>query len=164
MAGNDSAPSSGCRLRDLERALEQFKACVEALPEGLFLEPMNGWSVRDVVAHFIGWNRHTVKGCRDILRGVRPFYLDDDCYDFRNVNAASVQKYASNCRQELLGELDASFNELKGYLLSLTPSQWCEDTAVKHEWATITVENTVVGLREDYDKHRNAIQTWMAEL
>jgi hypothetical protein len=163
MAGNDPVPSSGRRLGDLERAVEQFKACVETLPEDLFLETMNGWSVRDVAAHFIGWNRYTIEGCRDILRGVRPFYLDDDRNDFRNVNAASVRKYASTCRQELLDELDTSFNELKGYLLSLMPSQWCEDTAVKHEWATITVENTVAGLRDDYDKHRHAIQTWMAE-
>jgi len=79
------------------------------------------------------------------------------------VNAASVKKYASTCRQELLGELDTSFNELKGYLLSLTPSQWCSDTGVKHEWATITVENTVFGLRDDYDKHRNAIESWMVK-
>ena len=162
MAGNDPSFSSEYRLRDLERAVEQFKACIEALPEGLFLEPMNGWSARDVVAHLIGWNRYTIEGSRDILRGVRPFYLDDDSNGFCNVNAASVQKYASTCRQELLGKLDASFNELKEYLLSLTLSQWCKDTAVEHEWATITVENTVFGLRDDYDKHRHAIQTWMA--
>ena len=155
--------ASDRRLAQLEQAVERFKACIEALPEDLFLEPMNGWSVRDVVAHLIGWNRYTIEGCRDILRGVRPFYLDDDCYDFCNVNAASVQKYASPCRHELLSKLDTSFNELKGYLLLLSPSQWCEDTAVKHEWVTITVENTVLGLRDDYEKHRNAIQTWIAE-
>ena len=83
MAGNDPVPSSGCRLRDLEQGLERFKVCIEALPEDLFLQPMNGWSVRDVVAHFIGWNRYTIEGCGDILRGVRPFYLDDDRNDFR---------------------------------------------------------------------------------
>ena len=56
-----------------------------------------------------------------------------------------------------------SFNELKGYLLSLTPSEWCKDTGVKHELATITVANSVSGLRDDYDAHRNAIMTWMSE-
>jgi len=163
MESPDPISCSDHQLKDLEQALERFKACIETLPDDLFLEQMNGWSARDVVAHFIGWNRYTIEGCRDILRGVRPFYLDDDCRDFRNVNAASVKKYASTCRQELLGELDASFKELKDYLLSLTPSQWCEDTAVKHKWATITVENTVAGLRDDYNAHRKAIQTWMAQ-
>lgn len=159
----DSVFSSDPRLKDLEQAVERFKACVEALPEDLFLEPMNGWSSRDVVAHFIGWNRYTKEGCRDIFRGTRPFYLDDDKNDYRNVNAVSVQKYASSCRPELLKELDASFDELKNYLLSLTTSEWRRDTGVKHEWATITVENTIDSLRKDYDVHRHAIEKWVAK-
>ena len=149
------------QLEKLKQAFERFRDCIEALPEDLFLVPMNGWSPRDVVAHFIGWNRYTIEGARDILHGMEPFYLDDEPNDFRDVNAASVKRYASTSRRELLEELDASFEELKTYLLSLTPSEWRRETGVKHAWATITVENTVTGLRDDYDKHRKAIEAWM---
>lgn len=65
--------------------------------------------------------------------------------------------------KNFLGGLDASSDEHKGYLFSLTPSEWCKDTGVKHEWATITVAKSVFGLRDDYDAHRNAIMTWMSE-
>gem|GEM_PF-6117860 len=54
MGSSDPVSCSDHRLKDLEQAVEQFTACVVALPKVLFLEPMNGWSVRDVVAHFIG--------------------------------------------------------------------------------------------------------------
>ena len=150
-------------MKDLERAVERFKACIEALPEEAFLQSMDGWSARDVVAHLIGWNRYTVEGCRDILRGVRPVYLDDERNDFRRVNEASVKRYASTNRQELLDLLDASLAELRGCLRSLADSQWIKDTGVRHEWATITVENTVSGLREDYNRHREAIELWRTE-
>lgn len=164
MAEPGSTFASEHQLEELEQAFERFKGCIEVLLEDLFLEPMNGWSPRDVVAHFIGWNRYTIDGCRDVLRGVGPFYLDDEPNDFCNVNAASVQRYASTSRRELLEELDASFEELKAYLLSLTPSEWLRETGVKHEWATITVENTVAGLRDDYDKHRKAIERWLRKV
>ena len=162
MATSGSTFSSEHQLEKLEQAFERFKECIEVLSEDGYLKPMNGWSPRDIVAHFIGWNRYTIEGCRDVLRGVRPFYLDDEPNDFRNVNAASVKKYASKFRRKLLGELDASFEELKSYLLSLAPSEWGKETAVKHEWATITVENSVAGLRDDYDRHREAIEKWQA--
>ena len=154
--------SSGSRLKDLVLAFERFEACIGALAEGSFLRPMDGWSPRDVVAHFIGWNRYTIRGCRDILCGVSPFYLRDEPNDFRNVNAVSVQQYASESQPTLLRELDASFEELKAYLLTLAPSEWRRETGVKHKWAPITVENSVAGLRGDYDAHRKAIERWMA--
>jgi hypothetical protein len=162
MAKPGSPSSSNPRVKDLEQAFERFKGCIEALPEDRYLEPMNVWSPRDVVAHFIGWNRYTIDGCRDIFCGVGPFYLDDEPNDFCHVNAASVQRYASTSRRELLGELDTSFEELKTYLLSLMPSEWSKETEVKHEWVTITVENSVAGLRDDYGRHRKAIEAWSA--
>lgn len=153
----------GARLFALEEVFARFRACADALPSGRFLERMNGWSPRDVTAHFIGWNRYTIEGCREILRGVCPSYLEDESNDFSTVNRDSVERYASSDRVELLGELDASFDDLKAFLLALPDSQWGEDFGVRFKGHVITVENSVEGLRIDYDRHREAIETWLAD-
>lgn len=148
------------RLSALDEAFARFRACAAALPSGRFLERMNGWSPRDVTAHFIGWNRYTIEGCREILRGVRPSYLADEPNDFSNVNRESVERYASSDRDALLEELDASFDDLKTFLLTLSAPQWEGDFGVRFKGHVITVENNVEGLRTDYDRHREAIEAW----
>ena len=149
------------RLSALHEAFARFRDCADAVPNGRFLEPMNGWSPRDVTAHFIGWNRHTIEGCRDILRGVCPSYLADEPNDFGTVNRESVERYASSDRNELLEELGASFDDLKTFLLALPDSQWEKDFGVRYKGHVITVENNVEGLRMDYDRHREAIEAWL---
>lgn len=83
-----------------------------------------------VVAHLIGWNRSTIRGCEQIKRGEIPFYFINPGRDFSNVNAVSLQQYSSEDRQELVGELRASFLELHRFLLSLAPSEWPADFGV----------------------------------
>jgi hypothetical protein len=148
------------RLSALDEAFARFRACAAALPSGRFLERMNGWSPRDVTAHFIGWNRYTIEGSREILRGVCPFYLADEPNDFSTVNRESVERYASSDRDELLAELDASFGDLKTFLLTLPAPQWDKDFGVRFKGHVITVEDNVEGLRMDYDRHREAIEAW----
>jgi hypothetical protein len=152
------------QLQRLEQAVERFKGCIQALPDKLFLEPMAGWSPRDVVAHLIGWNRYTVEGCQQILDGQKPFYFDDASSDFSNVNAVSVQRYSSISRSDLLEELDGSFQQLKTYLLSLDAPQWKADRGVRHGLWTITVANTVGALSDDYDAHREEIKQWASSI
>lgn len=151
------------RLSALDEAFARFRACAAALPSGRFLERMNGWSPRDVTAHFIGWNRYTADGCREILRGVCPSYLVDEPNDFSHVNRKSVERYTSSDRDALLEELDASFDDLKTFLLALPAPQWDRDFGVRFKGHVITVENNVEGLRMDYDRHREAIEAWGKE-
>ena len=148
------------RLNALQEAVARFRDCVAALPGGRFLDRMNGWSPRDVTAHLIGWNRHTIEGCREILRGVCPSYLADESNDFSTVNRESVERYASSDRNELLAELDASLDELEAFLLTLSDPQWAKDFGVRYKEHVITVEDNVEGLRMDYDRHREGIERW----
>ncbi len=149
------------RLSALHEAFARFRACADALPSERFLERMNGWPPRDVTAHLIGWNRYTIEGCREILRGVCPSYLEDEPNDFGTVNRESVERYASSDRNELLAELDASFDELKAFLLTVSDPQWDNDFGVRYKGYVITVGNSVEGLRMDYDRHREGIETWL---
>ena len=148
------------QLKRLEEAHDRFRACIRLLPEALFTTLMDGWSPRDVVAHLVGWNRHTVAGCRDILDGRKPKYLADHVHDFSNVNAESIERYSTDDRDELLTELDKSFAELRVYLESVDAKQWEAHCGVPYDQWVIYAPHSVDALCDDYDAHREEIERW----
>ncbi|HEY43551.1 MAG TPA: ClbS/DfsB family four-helix bundle protein [Anaerolineae bacterium] len=150
------------QLRELGESIDHFKNLVGGLPEPLFLKPIHEWSPRDVVAHLIGWNRHTIEGCMQILQGEEPFYFGDAENDFSHVNAESIQRYSSASKNELIGQMTESCRELKAYLLSVDPMHWEMDHGVKYRNWVITISNTVDALRRDYDVHREQIEEWLS--
>jgi len=148
------------QIRQIEKAVSEYISTIEKLPEDLFLTPMNGWSPRDVTAHLIGWNQHTIQGCRQIIQGERPDYFEDADNNYRNLNARSVKKFASKNKVNLLAECADSFKDLKSYLESLTPQQWEKDYGVRYRDWMITIYNTVLALQKDYEIHREEIERW----
>jgi len=154
------------QIKQLDQAVSNFKTCIQDLPESKFLHPINGqpiigWTPRDVIAHLIGWNRHTITGCRRIKTGELPLYFNDAENDFSNVNAESLELYATTDQGLLLDELEVSFHALQNYLLFLNPDDWQTDFGVRYRDSTITIENTVAALIKDYDDHIEEIQAWV---
>lgn len=149
--------SLAAQVAELEAAVENLSRAVSDLGEDHFLEPLNGWSTRDIVAHLIGWNRYVIQGSREIIRGELPFYDLDPGENYSKVNAVLIAKYPSDDPRELLHELRRATAELKEYLLALDPEVWVTDFGVRHRESVVTIEKTVQELIEDYDHHRRQI-------
>ena len=66
------------QIKQLDQAVSKFKTCIQDLPESKFLQPINGWTPRDVLAHLIGWNRLYITGLREIKNGEQPSYFRDE--------------------------------------------------------------------------------------
>jgi uncharacterized protein (TIGR03083 family) len=143
---------------ELAEAVESFARLVEALDEKAFLGPLGRWSARDVVAHLIGWNRYTVQGARQIVRGELPFYDVDPGEDYANVNRTHVRVYPSRVRDELLAELRISARELSEALSALDSDTWSRDDGVRHNGQTVTIGSTVDDLIVDYAHHAEQIR------
>lgn len=143
----------------LEPAVGGLSQAVTDLGDERFLEPLNGWSTRDIVAHLIGWNRYVIKGSQEIIRGELPFYDIDPGENYSKVNAILICKYPSEDPRELLRELRQSAGELKEHLLALDPELWASDFGVRHRESVVTIKNTIDELIEDYDHHRRQIDS-----
>ena len=143
---------------ELNEAVESFARLVEALDGKTFLGPLGRWSARDVVAHLIGWNRYTVQGARQIVRGELPFYDVDPGEDYANVNRTHVREYPSRVRDELLAELRISARELSEALSALDSDTWNRDFGVRHKGQTVTIRSTVDDLIVDYAHHAEQIR------
>jgi hypothetical protein len=151
-----------------EHSVGAFAASAAALDEGLFLNKTDGWTPRDIVAHLTGWNRHIVRGAKQILRGELPFYDVDPGPNYSKINAELAREIGDTNRSVLLEMLAESAGELKAFLQALPPSDWYRDFGVRHqgenltaEYAggeVVTVKSTVDDLITDYDHLRAQLE------
>jgi len=156
-----AAADPAADIQRLRASIGAFALSVRGLPPDDFLRTVTEWSPRDVTAHLIGWNSYTLAGCRDILRGVAPFYLADVAHDFRNINAASVRRYGSADKDVLLSQLCETAHALLGYLTTLSSEDWERDTGLREpDGGLLLIRNDIVALIEDYDGHAREIASW----
>jgi uncharacterized protein (TIGR03083 family) len=149
------------QIADLQAAVDAFAAAVESVPAERYLEKLNGWATRDIVAHLVGWNRLAVDGSRQILQGELPDWAVDPGENYSKVNAVSVEKYASTDRDDLLAALRASTREMEEFLRSLDADDWERDFGVRLRDIVITIRLTFDGLASDYRHHTRQIQDWL---
>lgn len=145
----------------LGERMEAFIAQLERLPEGVFLEKIDGWSARDIFAHLIGWMDLTVEGCDQILAGEVPAFYEDPGEDFANVNAQLVERYAARKLPELVQEQREAHARLIDYLRGVTPGEWQRDYGVRFAGGTETIRGLVTAVSEDYESHGEQIAAWL---
>jgi hypothetical protein len=113
------------------------------------------------VAHLIGWNVYTLLGCRELELGKAPSYLSDEADDFKNVNAASVRRYTSLDKDELLSQLRASAQELLDYLDQLPVGSWNQNYGVYDSSGRPSlISQHIAALAADYLGHAQEITAW----
>jgi hypothetical protein len=160
----DNTQAKQEQIEALRANISVFIAHATAIPDEAFLRTVTEWSPRDVVAHLIGWNVYTLEGCRDLQQGKAPPFLADEANDFKNVNAASVLRYASPDKRELFAQLQKTADELLVYLGQLEPSAWTQDFGVPGESGRPNlIINDVAALAADYLGHAQEITAWTGQ-
>ena len=146
------------QLVDLNLNYEAFVQAVKDLSPGGFLKSLGDWSPRDIVAHFIGWNRVTLVGCAELREGVEPFYFFDGTNDYRKMNAKFLERFNSRDREMLLQQMAGTKDALVSYLKTVEEAEWELDTGVVHyRGGAATVARCVDSLIRYYRKHREEI-------
>ncbi|MCP4724458.1 MAG: DinB family protein [bacterium] len=149
------------QINNLNNAVGKLSESVISLNQELYLKKINDrWSPRDIIAHLAGWNRHIIKGCRQIINGELPFYDIDPGENYCNVNAVLIREYSSEDKQELIKTISETAQELAQFLQSIEPDTWDRDFGVKHAEQIITIRDTVDELIEDYVIHTRQIEEW----
>jgi hypothetical protein len=161
----DEASLQGYKTVKIEEQINQYERCVEAfadtfasLDKRLILHKVTSWTVRDIVAHLIGWNRYIVQGSRQILRSELPFYDVDPGPDYSNINAVLIRECTDTDHSALLKSLTDSTKELVTFLRTIDSAEWDHDFGVRHNDETITVKSTMEDLIADYHHHRIQLQ------
>jgi hypothetical protein len=103
-------------LRTLDDAHAAFRAALDALPDdALEVEPMPGWTRRDVVAHIEWWEGHSAGATEALLAGREP-YSRDAPFDLDGQNARTLEENRGRTAADVRAGEAAAWTRLRGLL------------------------------------------------
>lgn len=98
-------------LQQVESAYQELREAVEGLKDDQLTRAWYGdWSVRDIVAHVLGWEREMTAALRRIVAGERPTPEGADYSDFNTWNA----RFAAEMQQISPGTVLAMWRQVHG--------------------------------------------------
>jgi hypothetical protein len=153
------------RIEDLIAARQGLLAAAAAIPTAQVDQPCIGfWSVKDLLAHLIGWDFTNLNAVQEILSGERPAFFDAYDKDWRTYNANLVKQYRKESISALLADTEDSHNNLVIYLKSLSVSQILEGKSPREKGRPVTIRNLLRSEAEDERRHTQQLHNFLESL
>jgi hypothetical protein len=148
-------------LNELTAARQSILCEINKLSPAQVDEPCIGtWSVKDLIAHLVGWDFTNLQAVQEILAGKRPSFLQHYDRDWQTYNASLVAQYRRESIQEAMTEVEASHAELVGYLLSLPAGDLMDGKSPKELGRPVTIRNLLRSEAGDERKHAADLQAY----
>lgn len=150
------------RIRDEQQA---WRAVVDEVGADRMLEPgpMGEWTFRDLAAHLLGWRERTIAYIEAAVRGEgRPRDpWPDGLGDPDAVNDWIQEQHAGRTPEEVLADVDLSFDRLAAALAALPDARLADPNAIAGfegyspagtDW-----------LSHWHEEHEDDVRRWLAE-
>ena len=121
---------------------------------------LGSWSVKDILAHLIGWDHWNLKAVKEILRGKLPsfyFHYDSDWIAF---NAGLVKKYKKENFEKLLSSLKESHRKLINFLQVIPVEEFNKERGLRWKRFKVTIASEIQPEINDEKIHYKQIQDW----
>ncbi len=152
-------------IDDLAAARNTLLAVVRDLPPDSQDTPCIGtWTVKDLVAHLVGWDFTNLQAIKEILTGQRPSFFQYHDTDWRSYNAQLVETYRIEPLEALLESAAASHQQLVAFLQGLPPAVVLEGKSPKEQGRVITIRRLLNAEAQDERKHRDQVQAYRENL
>ncbi|MER3420136.1 MAG: hypothetical protein C4290_06255 [Chloroflexota bacterium] len=94
-------------INEYREAYHVLRAVLDRLSDAQMTKPfMDGWSVREVLAHILGWHQQLALGLERMAQGQRPVPEGVDWSDVQGWNDHFAREAAARPPHDLLQELD----------------------------------------------------------
>ena len=117
------------------------------------------WSIKDLLAHLVGWDFTNLQAIQDILSGRPPAFFRYYDQDWRSYNKSLVEKYKIEPFSELLAKAQASHQEFVSFLEALSAEQLVNGKTRSESGRTVTVRNLLQAETRDEQTHAMQIRT-----
>jgi uncharacterized damage-inducible protein DinB len=115
------------------------------------------WSVKDVLAHLIGWDYTNLEAVKGVLEGQVPTFYEHHDRDWRTYNAMLVRKHKTDPFQELLDRARASQKKLMEFLQTIPPESFNRDFGVRFRGYKVTIQRLLEAEAKDERIHHEQI-------
>lgn len=116
------------------------------------------WSVKDLLAHLIGWDFTNMEAARAILAGeLPPFYSYAD-RDWKTYNARLVAQYKRDDFADLLLAVEDSHQQLIGHLEKIPAEEFAKDRGIRYKGYKVTIARLLQAEIKDEKTHHRQIE------
>ena len=116
------------------------------------------WSIKDLLAHLIGWLETNRKAVEDIRSGKLPeFYAYKD-RDWQTYNARLVREYKRDSLAELVSALQISHQALVNSVQLIPAEELEQDTGVRFKAYKVTIMRLLEAELKDEKEHYSQIE------
>jgi hypothetical protein len=150
-------------IDDLASARQSVLEAVRALPADHLDDPILGiWSVKDFLAHLVGWDATNLQAVHEILAGKRPEFFQHYDKDWQSYNTHLVQQYKMEPFEVLLEETAASSQRLVNYLESLPARVLVEGKAGGETGRTVSIRSLLRAEASDEREHAVQVKAFLS--
>lgn len=120
------------------------------------------WSIKDVLAHLVGWDVTNIEAITDIRAGQPPRVFQQWDPEWAQYNAELVRKYKRDHFIELLDALQTSHAALIAFVRTVPDDDFEKDYGIRSPGGRIiTVAWFLQFEIEDEGRHYQQIQAWL---
>lgn len=150
-------------IAGLREARQRILDAVVDLPPDRQDEVFLGiWSIKDLLAHLVGWDFTNIEAATDIQAGRRPRVFEQWDPGWVTYNAQLVQKYKREDFSALLTAIQESQAALLAFVQSIQAEDIAKDYGVRSPSGTnVTIEVFLQYEIEDESQHYQQIQAWL---
>jgi uncharacterized damage-inducible protein DinB len=141
--------------------LEAVRALLGARQDEVFL---GTWSVKDLLAHLVGWDATNLKAVQEILSGQYPAFFQFYDKDWHSYNARLVERYKIEPFAALLAEVEDSHRQLVGFLESLSAAELVGGKARSAKGRTVTIRGLLRAEANDERQHAGQVSAFFGKI
>ena len=111
------------------------------------------WSVKDLLAHLIGWDYANLDAIQSVLDGKLPSFYKYRDRDWQTYNAMLVKKYKKESLTDLLAAMKESQAKLIARLQTIPPEHFNQDFGVRFRGYKVTIQRLLKADIKDVQTH-----------
>jgi hypothetical protein len=115
------------------------------------------WTVKDLLAHFIGWDETNLQATKSVLKGQLPSFYEHRDRDWQTYNAMLVKKHKKDSFQELFAKVKHSQKNLTEFLQTIPPEYFNKDFGVRFRRYKVTIQRLLEAEAKDEQTHLQQI-------
>lgn len=149
-------------LSKLQVTRKKLVILLFSVPENRWNEVFLGkWSLRDVVAHLIGWDIENAKSVNEVLSGQLPSCFKNWDDNWASYNDLLVDRYKKGEKKELLSELDRVHGIYMKVFDNISEEIFSKDIGLRWQNYIITPSVNAEYEAQDEELHTKQIQDWL---
>jgi len=121
------------------------------------------WSVKDLLAHLVGWDHSDLEAVNAVMSGRLPAFYEYHDHDWKKYNSILVAKYKRSSFRELMSALDHSHSELVEFLKTVPAEIFNKDFGVRFRGYKVTVQRLLESETKDEQTHSRQIEDLFKE-